>query len=105
MYAQGKVKGLNFVFIRTNKDDFINKVLATRIYLIHYDTKLKDKVRIYYYHFDGLGSVIALTNASGSMVERYSYDVFGQPSNTSDVNNPYLFTGRTAKDMRYKITY
>ena len=30
------------------------------------------------------------------MVESYSYDVFGQPSNTSDVNNPYLFTGRTA---------
>jgi YD repeat-containing protein len=33
----------------------------------------------YYYHFDGLGSVVALSNSSGYTVERYSYDVFGPP--------------------------
>jgi len=33
----------------------------------------------YYYHFDGLGSVIALSNVNGGIVERYSYDVFGEP--------------------------
>jgi RHS repeat-associated protein len=27
-------------------------------------------------------------------VERYSYDVFDEPNRTSDVNNPYMFTGR-----------
>jgi RHS repeat-associated protein len=27
-------------------------------------------------------------------VERYSYDVFGEPSATSSIGNPYLFTGR-----------
>jgi YD repeat-containing protein len=32
----------------------------------------------YYYHFDGLGSVVALSNTSGNVVERYEYDVFGQ---------------------------
>jgi RHS repeat-associated protein len=48
----------------------------------------------YYYHFDGLGSVIALTNSSGNMVERYSYDVFGEPNRTSSIGNPYMFTGR-----------
>jgi RHS repeat-associated protein len=47
-----------------------------------------------YYHFDGLGSVVALSNDTGSIVERYSYDIFGEPNRTSDVNNPYLFTGR-----------
>ncbi|NJL41950.1 MAG: tetratricopeptide repeat protein [Leptolyngbyaceae cyanobacterium SM1_4_3] len=56
-----------------------------------------------YYHQDGLGSTVALTNASGSLVERYSYDVFGAPSvfdatsqpiNTSTVGNRFLFTGR-----------
>jgi RHS repeat-associated protein len=51
-------------------------------------------IGIYYYHFDGLGSVIALTNSSGNMVERYSYDVFGEPNRTSSVGNPYMFTGR-----------
>ena len=48
----------------------------------------------YYYHYDGLGSVIALTNSSGNMVESYSYDVFGEPNTTSSVGNPYMFTGR-----------
>ena len=31
----------------------------------------------YYYHFDGLGSVVALSDVTGNIVERYSYDVFG----------------------------
>jgi len=56
-----------------------------------------------YYHFDGLGSVVALSNNSGKIVERYSYDVFGEPSirdscdvtrDSSAYGNPYLFTGR-----------
>lgn len=51
---------------------------------------------VYYYHFDGLGSVIALGDQNADLVESYSYDVFGQPGNTNYVNNPYLFTGRTA---------
>lgn len=49
---------------------------------------------VYYYHFDGLGSVIAISDASADTVERYSYDVFGAPNTVSDVNNPYMFTGR-----------
>ncbi|MCJ7692058.1 MAG: hypothetical protein MUO22_01410, partial [Sedimentisphaerales bacterium] len=53
---------------------------------------------VYYYHFDGLGSVVALSNIDGDVVESYSYDVFGQPDNTSDVNNPYMFTGRRYDD-------
>ena len=32
----------------------------------------------YWYHYDGLGSVVALSDSSGSIVERYAYDVFGQ---------------------------
>jgi uncharacterized protein RhaS with RHS repeats len=48
----------------------------------------------YYYHFDGLGSVVALSNTSGGIVERYSYDVFGEPNRVSGVGNPYFFTGR-----------
>jgi len=42
--------------------------------------------------------VIALSDQNADLVESYSYDVFGQPSNTSDVNNPYLFTGRRYDD-------
>ncbi|MBU1260275.1 MAG: RHS repeat-associated core domain-containing protein [Pseudomonadota bacterium] len=48
----------------------------------------------YYYHFDGLGSVVALSNNSGNVVEQYRYSVFGTPSITSSVGNRFMFTGR-----------
>jgi len=56
----------------------------------------------YYYHFDGLGSVIALSNENSEIAESYSYDAYGQPtiynSGYSTTFNyttkPYLFTGR-----------
>ena len=49
----------------------------------------------YYYHFDALGSVVALTNSSGNTVEVYEYSVFGQVG-SSDPNHPnrFMFTGR-----------
>jgi RHS repeat-associated protein len=48
----------------------------------------------YYYHYDGLGSVVALSDSSGNIVEQCGYDAFGEPSCISDVGNPYKFTGR-----------
>ncbi|MCL5279871.1 MAG: hypothetical protein M1376_08210 [Planctomycetes bacterium] len=49
----------------------------------------------YYYHCDGLGSVVGLTNASGNTVEVYEYDVYGRLG-ASDASHPnrLLFTGR-----------
>jgi RHS repeat-associated protein len=67
----------------------------------------------YYYHYDGLGSVIGLSNSAGAFVERYEYDAFGGctvhtgagPDLTwmtaddplaaqSVIGNPFLFIGR-----------
>jgi len=53
---------------------------------------------VYYYHFDGLGSVVALSNKNSEIVERYSYDVFGEPNTISGLGNPYLFTARRYDD-------
>jgi RHS repeat-associated protein len=47
-----------------------------------------------YYHYDGLGSVTAITDSAGTVAESYSYDVFGKPSAVSTVGNRYMFTGR-----------
>ena len=58
---------------------------------------------IYYYHFDGLGSVVALSNNNGNIIEKYRYNVFGAVTirdannsvvSVSSVANPYMFTGR-----------
>jgi RHS repeat-associated protein len=57
----------------------------------------------YYYHRDGLGSVTEVSDSSGTIVERYEYDIYGAATiydgndvvlSVSAVGNPYLFTGR-----------
>jgi RHS repeat-associated protein len=66
----------------------------------------------YYFHYDGLGNIIALSDSKGNIAESYHYvkdpqfvrrvedppfvwrNVYGQPSNTSSLGNSYLFTGR-----------
>lgn len=63
---------------------------------------------VYCYHFDGLGSVIALSDTNGDIVESYEYDVFGQTTiwdmnameivDSSIVGNPHMFTGRRFDD-------
>jgi len=56
---------------------------------------VSDANATYYYHLDGLGSVIALTDSSGSVANLYEYNIFGEVS-ASDPNHPnrFLFTGR-----------
>jgi len=57
----------------------------------------------YFYHQNHLGSVVAVTDANGNIVEQYEYDAYGKvtvydadfnPQNNSTINNPYLFIGR-----------
>ena len=48
----------------------------------------------YYYHADGLGSITALTNASGSIVQTYAYDSFGNMTATGSVSQLFTYTGR-----------
>jgi hypothetical protein len=50
----------------------------------------------YYYHFDGLGSVVALSDVTGDIVERYSYDVFGAVT-IRDSNNSVVSVSSVAK--------
>ena len=50
----------------------------------------------YYFHQDGLGSIIAITDASGQKVQSYSYDSFGNitaQQNTTFIQ-PFAYTGR-----------
>lgn len=82
-----------------------NTVMATYVFGISVDDVLQMQrgSNTYYYHKNHLGSIVALTNASGNLVERYEYDPYGQPSFfdandnalvQSAVSNAILFTGR-----------
>jgi len=50
----------------------------------------------YYYHADGLGSITGLSDATGTMVQTYGYDAFGNVtvSGSGNVAQPFMFTGR-----------
>ncbi len=62
-----------------------------------------DVVGAKYYQQDGLGSVTAMTDGTGAVVEKYEYDVFGTPAiydsasnllTATAIGNRFLFTGR-----------
>lgn len=82
-----------------------NTVMATYIFGISVDDVLQMKrgSNTYYYHKNHLGSVVALTDNNGNLVERYEYDPYGKPSffdannnalEQSVAGNAILFTGR-----------
>ena len=56
---------------------------------------LEKNVRMYYYHADGLGSIIALTDSTGAVVQSYRYDAFGNMiGDTPAVVQPHAYTAR-----------
>jgi RHS repeat-associated protein len=57
--------------------------------------EVADANAVYYYHFDALGSVVALSDAAGDTVQTYEYSVYGEVA-VEDANhtNPYMFAGR-----------
>jgi len=49
----------------------------------------------FYYHTDSLNSITHITNSSGSVVQSYVYDAFGNiVLQVGDIANPYTYTGR-----------
>jgi RHS repeat-associated protein len=53
-----------------------------------------------YYHADGLGSIIALTDATGAVTTRYRYSPFGKTETIGeDVAQPFRYTGREWDDV------
>ncbi len=53
--------------------------------------------RRYYYHRNHQGSITALSDEQGNLVERFEYDAFGnitQHEKTEETRNPFAYTGR-----------
>lgn len=50
----------------------------------------------YFYHADGLGSVLALTDSAKGIVQRHTYDTFGMLTSVldSEFGNAYTYTAR-----------
>ena len=50
--------------------------------------------KTYWYHYDGLGSVVALTDESGADVCQWKYDEYGNPLQDCPDLNHYTYTGQ-----------
>lgn len=78
------------------EQDAASITVATYVYGLYVDDviQMKRGSSEYFYHCDDLYSTIALSDVNGDMVESIAYSDFGEPTSSSIVNNPYLFTGR-----------
>ena len=85
--------------------DANDNITATYLYGIGIDDILQmhRNGQDYWYHKNHLGSVVALTDGQGSVMERYEYDPYGKLTiydandsvlTVSSVGNIYYFTGR-----------
>jgi len=60
---------------------------------------------IYFYHADGVGSVVALTNWSGATVEGYTYETFGKVRDYSATDGANgLFATTYTRDKLGRVT-
>jgi len=87
-----KYSGNKLSKIYTNDDE---GVLGMKRYSYDKDTDEFLNTQKYYYLFDELGSVTALTDESGMPIKYYLYDPYGNVTNTSnDPGNNLTFVGR-----------
>ncbi len=105
---EGKVESKAYNYIYDNEDiilEYLTKIddgkarTETTRYIhdlgIDEPLAVEKKDETYYYHADGLGSIVALTDAKGKVVQRYDYDSFGNMKHHGQkVNQPYTYTGR-----------
>jgi len=80
------------VLAETDSSGTINSYFVHGLGLI---SKVTSLGTYFQYHFDARGSTIALTEASQTLVNRYSYDAFGSLVSTQEQEpNPFKYTGQ-----------
>ena len=67
-------------------------IYANGLLLARYDTSPADS---HYYHHDGLGSIMGMTNENGNVEQSYFYDEFRNSLGSwGSISNHYLYTGQ-----------
>src|SRR3972149_4478692 len=74
--------------------DASNNITAYYVYGMGLISKVTPQGAAYYYHYDNLGSTIAITDSSGNIINKYAYDAFGKVlSQVEGVANPFKYVG------------
>lgn len=76
--------------------DNLGNFTAYYVYGLGLVSKITPSGQVYFYHYDGLGNTVAVTDATGGAVNQYAYDSFGSVLSTSIENlpNAFRFVGR-----------
>jgi RHS repeat-associated protein len=76
--------------------DASGTITAYYVYGLGLISKITPSDQAYYYHYDGLGSTIAITDSLGNIVNKYAYDVFGKILSEVEplVSNPFKYVGK-----------
>lgn len=75
--------------------DLSGNITGYYVYGLGLISKITSSGQVYYYHYDGIGSTIALTDLSGDIVNKYAYDAFGDVlSQEETIPNSFKYVGR-----------
>jgi RHS repeat-associated protein len=56
--------------------------------------KVTSASEYYYYHYDGLGSTVAITDSTAQIVNAYAYSPFGLVGSQETIENSFQYVGR-----------
>ncbi len=75
--------------------DQYGNIQANYIYGLGLISRIDDWWDALYYHYDGVGSTVAITDQSGYIVNKYAYTPFGVPAGVEEwIPNPFRYVGR-----------
>ena len=74
--------------------DSSGKIIYYYIYGLGLISRIDTNNNAEFYHYDSRGSTVALTDASGQIMEAYAYDPFGRPINGQISDNRFRYLGR-----------
>ena len=75
--------------------DVNGNITAYYVYGLGLISKITPSNEVYYYHYDGIGSTIGISDQSGSIVNKYAYDAFGKVLNQEEtIPNAFKYVGQ-----------
>ena len=91
-YVVDPTAALSSVLAETNASGAVS---AYYIYGLGLISRITPTGQAYYYHYDGSGNTLAMTDSSGKTVNAYAYSVFGETIGQSEtIPNPFKYVGK-----------
>jgi RHS repeat-associated protein len=84
----------NIILENLTDDSGTTKTIFTHGANVDEHLALERNSSFYYYHSDGLGSVISITDQNKNVMQNYEYDSFGMFKSPATFTNSYTYTGR-----------